>query len=163
MVFQPENQLWRMRKTDGAPRLYTDPEVLWAACVEYFEWCTSTPIIETKAHPMMGQIEYSETKKLRAMTWHGLATYLGVWTTTLEDWRSTRPDLKDVLATVEQIIYEQKFTGAAAGVFNPMLVSRDLGLTDRQEVNSTVKQVNYTADDYKAAQASLNLTMPDLD
>ncbi|SFE41875.1 hypothetical protein SAMN04488523_10749 [Sulfitobacter brevis] len=35
--------------------------------------------------------------------------------------------------TVDDVIYTSKFEGAAAGLLNSNLISRELGLTDRQE------------------------------
>ena len=33
-----------------------------------------------------------------------------------------------------QIIYTQKFEGSAAGLLNPNIIARDLGLNDKQEL-----------------------------
>lgn len=41
----------------------------------------------------------------------------------------------DICTRVREIIYEQKFTGAAAGLLNPMIIARDLSLRDKSEVS----------------------------
>nr|WP_261640834.1 DNA-packaging protein [Erwinia mallotivora] len=38
----------------------------------------------------------------------------------------------------EQIIYNQKFTGAAADLLNANIIARELGLADKREVQQTV-------------------------
>jgi hypothetical protein len=35
------------------------------------------------------------------------------------------------------VIYEQKFTGAAADLLNPNIIARDLGLADKQDHQSS--------------------------
>jgi hypothetical protein len=45
-------------------------------------------------------------------------------------------------------MYEQKFSGAAAGLLNPNIIARDLGLADKSEIASTITKnenlVSYT-------------------
>ncbi len=53
-------------------------------------------------------------------------------------------DFSKVITRIREIIYNQKFTGAAAGFLNPNIIARDLGLVDKAEtalkadINSTV-------------------------
>jgi hypothetical protein len=39
-----------------------------------------------------------------------------------------------VITRIKETIYEQKFTGAAAGFLNANIISRDLGLIDKKDV-----------------------------
>lgn len=40
-----------------------------------------------------------------------------------------------VITQAEAVIYEQKFTGAAADLLNPNIIARDLGLADKKELS----------------------------
>ena len=42
-----------------------------------------------------------------------------------------------VTKKVEQIIYNQKFAGATAGLMNPNIIARDLGLSDKTDHTSS--------------------------
>jgi hypothetical protein len=41
----------------------------------------------------------------------------------------------EITARIRDIIYSQKFEGAAVGVFNANIIARDLGLSDKSEVD----------------------------
>jgi len=68
------------------------------------------------------------------MTLAGLCIFLDISMETWSEWRKSRSDLSDVLARVEAIIYQQKFTGAAAEMLNANIIARDLGLSDKNEL-----------------------------
>lgn len=59
--------------------------------------------------------------------------FLDIAEATWQEWRKSRADLSGVMAHVEQVIYQQKFAGAAADLLNPNIIARDLGLADRKE------------------------------
>ncbi len=47
------NKNWRLKtppclekRPEGAPRKYQTPEILWEACVKYFETIDTTPLIK---------------------------------------------------------------------------------------------------------------------
>ena len=72
------------------------------------------------------------------MTIGGLCIFLDVSHDTWIEWRKTRADLSEVITRVESIIYEQKFTGAAADLLNSNIIARELGLADRSETKHDV-------------------------
>lgn len=71
-----------------------------------------------------------ELPKMRAMTLSGLCTFLDI---TEETWRSYRekPDFLGVTTRAESIIYQYKFEGAAAGLLNPNIIAREMGLAEK--------------------------------
>ena len=86
------------------------------------------------------EITKEELPKMRAYTWDGLELYLDI--ASLRDYK-TNPDYKDfsqVITRIEKIIYNQKFTGAAAGFLNSNIIARDLGLSDKKETKLSVEQ-----------------------
>lgn len=131
--------LWDRNRT-GLSRKYETAVDLWNACCDYFKACEASPIIEEKPHAYMGEIVYSQVKKVRPFTIKGLHSYLGIWQKTWEKYRDDHEyedgAMAEVCAHVEMIIYEQKFSHAATGQMNASLIARELGLADKQEVKS---------------------------
>lgn len=76
------------------------------------------------------------------MTLSGLCTFLDI---TEETWRSYRekPDFLGVTTRAESTIYQFKFEGTAAGLLNPNIIARDLGLIEkRRESNRRLQDIS---------------------
>lgn len=127
-VLNEEQALRRIHK-------FSSPQALWDKCVEYFEWVEDNGFREPQLFHYQGEITRTHVMKRRAMTMGGLWIYLGISHSAWNQWEhSDNPALVSVCETVSAIIREQKFTGAAAGQFNPAIIARDLGLVDKQEL-----------------------------
>lgn len=139
------NQFWKLRSKHGMDALFSDPEKLWEAATEYFEWCDANPLIEidfkgkdaTEVH----------MPKMRAYTITGLCLYLDCNTVYFNHFKTTETynsnkDFGKVLTRIEETIYNQKFTGAAAGFLNPSIIARDLGLRDNVDMTSKGESMN---------------------
>jgi len=138
------NKFWKARSKHGRDRLFESPAALWEACCEYFEWVEANPLYEMKAFAYQGVVVQEPVAKMRAMTIGGLCIFLDIDEVTWRRWREVE-DFCTVVSRAEQIIYQQKFTGAAADLLNPNIIARDLGLADKQEVKQT-GQVVVSAD-----------------
>lgn len=128
------NQFWRNRTKHGRERLWAEPNILWEAACEYFEWCENNPITEDTINFYQGLPNHEELKHRRVKTIGGLGIYLGIGKTTWDLWKEQRKDDQDfmgVISMVEDVIKEDKLTGAIAGVYNANIISRDLGLADK--------------------------------
>lgn len=137
MSFLPGNQFWKARTNVGRPRLFASAEALWEACCEYFQWVEDNPLHEMKAFSYQGEVVQEPVAKMRAMTISGLCIFLDIDETTWRDWRKV-DDFSPITDRVERIIYNQKFTGAAADLLNANIIARDLGLADKTEVKQSV-------------------------
>jgi len=126
------NQFWKARSSHGRQPIFADPEKLWDACCEYFQWVEDNPLYEDKAFAYQGVVTHAPVAKMRAMTISGLCTFLDIGRRTWDDYQK-RQDFLPVVTRVEDVIYQQKFAGAAADLLNPNIIARDLGLRDRQE------------------------------
>jgi len=122
------------RSSHGANPKFANPDDLWNACVEYFEWVDANPLYEDKLVTFQGTATHESVSRMRAMTLGGLCLFLNITMTAWHDWRVRRKDLSSIITQVEQIIRDQKFTGAAADLLNPNIIARDLGLADKSEV-----------------------------
>lgn len=155
------NRFWEKRSSHGRKPLFNSPEELWNAAVEYFEWVEDNPLEEEKVFHAQGIITKTTVTKMRAMTVQGLCLYLDIDEQTLANYEK-KEDFFGIVKQIKSVIYEQKFTGAAADLLNPNIISRDLGLSDSQAVkhSGSVGNVNYDvkSDDPKeAAQEYLEM------
>ena len=137
MVAPKGNQFWKLRSKHGRDKLFSSPDLLWEAAVEYFEWCDKHPLKETKAFHAQGLITTTELPLLRAYTMAGLQLYMGCNDHYFSQFKKALPedeqDFSSIITRIEKTIYVQKFTGAAAELLNPNIIARDLGLTDKQD------------------------------
>lgn len=128
----PGNKFWMARSSHGKAPKFKDAEALWNACVEYFEWAEANPLHEYKPFPYQGEVTLAKVPKMRAMTLGGLCNFLDIDRQTFQNY-CEREGYEHVGARVKEIIYQQKFEGAAAEMLNPSIIARDLGLADRRE------------------------------
>lgn len=129
--FLPGNRFWLERSSHGPKPKFATPEELWSACLEYFEWADSHPLQEEKLFHSQGKVVRETAHKMRAMTIDGMLLFIDVSTSAWHEWRTSRPDLVEVMEKAEKVIRSQKFAGAAADLLNPNIIARDLGLTDK--------------------------------
>lgn len=143
----PGNQFWKLRSKHGRDRLFADAKLLLESAEEYFEWCEANPLIEIDFKGK--DADRVELPRMRAFTIQGLCLYLGCNVRYFDDFErkvigdSDKPEDKDfssVITRIREVIYTQKYTGAAAGFLNPLLVSKDLGLVDRKDITTDGQQ-----------------------
>lgn len=130
------NQFWKQRTKHGRDKLFKSGKALWEACCEYFEWVEANPLYEMRPFHYQGEVIQEPVAKMRAMTLTGLQLFLDIDDETWRRWRVDK-DFCGVVTQAEKIIYEQKFTGAAADLLNPNIIARDLGLADKQQTDVT--------------------------
>ena len=136
MQFQAGNKFWLARSSHGRNPIFKDAEQLRNACYEYFQWVEDNPLYEEKIFHSQGMITKDTVTKMRAMTISGLCIFLGIDRTTWENYRNN-PDFFRIIKEVEEIIYNQKFTGAASDLLNANIIARELGLADKQQNEHT--------------------------
>jgi len=146
MQFKPGNRLWEQRSSHGRKPIFATPDVLWDACCEYFQWVEDNPLYEVKAFAYQGAVIQEPVAKMRAMTIDGLCIFLDICLNTWTNYKNS-PDFLRVTSQVENIIREQKFTGAAADLLNPNIIARDLGLKDSSETEIKGLTVNISGKD----------------
>lgn len=129
--FLPGNKFWEARASCGPNFKFENPDDLWKACCEYFAWNEANPLWEDKICSYEGVHEHKPLARMRAMTIIGLCMFIGITQKTWCEWRLERPDLSDVITAADNIIKQQKFEGAAAGMLQHNIIARDLGLVDK--------------------------------
>lgn len=138
------NDFWKHRSKHGRDKLFKSPELMWEAAVEYFEWCQKNPLMEVDFRGK--DAEQVQLPRMRPFTMQGLCRYLDCNTRYFAQFKEQIKDKTDnesfgfssVITRIEETVYEQKFTGAAAGFLNANIIARDLGLADKKDVKSEV-------------------------
>jgi len=123
---------WNRISSHGKRPAFPTPDDLWNAACEYFEYIDQHPLYEAKSYSYQGDVHQDSLAKMRAMTLDGLQLFLHITQTTWYNYKK-KDDFKDTTGRIEQVIRSQKFEGAAAGLLNPNIIARDLGLVDSTE------------------------------
>lgn len=116
------------------PSIYLTTKDFLEDVAKYFEWCENHPLLEEKVFQYKGAIVRADESKMRPFTKKGLCTFLGIPASRLASYSKRGEDWEEAMEIVEQTIYTQKFEGAAAGLLNATMITRDLGLAEKQEV-----------------------------
>lgn len=124
------NQFWKLRSKHGRDKIFQSPDILWDAACEYFEATDARKWVKTEFNGK-DAIECKVPTET-PYTWTGLYLFLDIDHSTWQLYEQ-RQDFIAISTRIRQIIYTQKFEGAAVGAFNPQLISRDLGLVDKRE------------------------------
>lgn len=152
------NKFWLNRSKHGRDKIFSSPQILWDEACKYFEYCVENPLMVTEAKVVSlgsgagSEIQMIEIPKARAFTWSGLEFYLGVGR--LREYKNN-PDYKDfspIIAEIENVMYSQKFEGAASGVFNANIIARDLGLSEKTDVTSGGEKLSSKLNDLSFEQ-----------
>ena len=148
----------------GRARLFETPDDLREACMRYLEWAETNPLVEEKHFCAQGAIVTAEIQKPRAVTITGLCIFLGIHRTTWQSYRAS-DEFDYICDEIEDRMKQYKFENAVAGLMNPTLIARDIGLVEKTDVTNhgTVTHVNYSPADYKQAELELGNKLDDLD
>lgn len=135
------NQFWKLRSKHGRDKIFKTPQLMWEAACEYFQWVEDNPLKEQKVFHSQGVITTYDSPVIRAMTLKGLCFYLNANDAYFKTFKSrlTEEDkgFDTVIKDIENIIYSQKFAGAAANMLNANIIARDLGLSEHTEATVT--------------------------
>jgi hypothetical protein len=141
MAAPKSNQFWKQRATHGRDLIFSSPEILWEACKEYFEATDARKWVKTDWVGKDAKEVNRETETPYTIT--GLCVFLDIGTSTWFDYKK-REDFSDIITRVEQIMFTQKFEGAAVGAFSGNIIARDLGLKEHSESETKItgKDIN---------------------
>ncbi|MGE7777367.1 DNA-packaging protein [Chitinophaga sp. NPDC101104] len=131
-----KNNFWTLRSKHGRDKLFASPELLWTEACAYFQWCIDNPLI--KVDWVGGMAKKVKRPIDRPFTLEGLCLYLGVNKGYFRDFKKgagAGEDFSTVVTRIEETIFHQKFSGAAAGIYNANIICRDLGLVDKKDLS----------------------------
>lgn len=165
MAAKEGNKYWEFREKHGRDYKYT-PDKLWEEAVMYFRWIEANPLWESvvvakgiKKTDKDGK-EITEhllsVPKMRAMTITGFQLFADICHVTWANYKKNE-DFITVITRIDDLVYSQKFEGAAATLLNPNIIARDLGLKDEQKTT----QVNYIASVTKEEAKKISESLED--
>ena len=134
------NEFWRLRSKHGRDKLFATPELMLEAAIQYFQWCEANPIYTIQ---YLGKdADERHVPHQRPFTMDGLCNYLDCGVGFFNKFESDLTERKlqhweafgVVCTRIRQTIRDQKFNGAAVGIFNANIIARDLGLANKQEL-----------------------------
>ncbi len=120
------------------------PEKLFEYFEEYKKNCKESPKKET-LWSYKSDKEVSISKEI-PLTWDGFEIWLrkNKIIVRLQDYKANKDDRYSeyayIIHAIGQEIYEDKYTGGVAGIFQNNIIARDLGLIDQQKVQNTGAQ-----------------------
>lgn len=161
MAAPKQNQFWKLRSKHGRDKLFATPDLMWEAACEYFTWVDNHPFMEVEQKKGNMQLKIGKDVDLKGMkndikeslkstislprmrpyTIQGLCLYLDCNTEYFVQFEKalkgkddeSSKDFSLIVTRIRETIYNQKFSGAAAGFFNANIIARDLGLIDKSE------------------------------
>jgi len=139
------NQFWKLRLKHGRNCAIETAIEIWENFEEFCEWFDSNPLqeeqlIKRKITRDKEVVDRYSLNKMRAMTKEGFALACGVsgWDI-INSYKERGKDFAEIITRIEKYIYDQKFTGAAAGLLNPNIIAYDLGLRRNEDENKDRK------------------------
>ena len=137
------NQYWKFANKNGRNFRYT-PEKLWEEAIKYFEWM-STSVWNKKEAIKGGEkagmlIDVPTTTPLSL---ESFCLFADIDRQTFLNYESNKENYKDffeVTTRIRAIIESNQFEGATVGAYNPNIIARKLGLTDKTEQTVKVEQ-----------------------
>ena len=135
------NQYYQLKASDGRERKFKTPAQLGQACNAYFRWAADNPLLEEVVSHYQGRAIITELKRLRPFSLEGLCHHLDICVSTFRNYEK-RDDFLIVTARVRQVIEMQQFEGSVAGLLNANIISRKLGLADKQDHTTNGKDLN---------------------
>lgn len=139
------NDYYLLRTTNGRERKYTPARLLKIAN-EYFDWVLKNPLKEQQLFHYQGSVVSKKVNKMRPFTLEGFCNYADIVLNTFKNYekteitddmtdkaRKTANDFLIVTARIRQVIDNQQFEGAAAGLLNQNIIASKLGLLNRVE------------------------------
>jgi hypothetical protein len=135
------NQFWKLRLKHGTDFKIDTSSQLLHFFYEYAQWCIDNPLIEIDFKGK--DAKEVEIPKMRPFTKDAFSLFCGLsgWEV-IDSYKKRDKDFFEVITRIEKAINIQKFEGAAAGLLNPNIIARDLGLVDRVDQNTTHEYKN---------------------
>ena len=135
------NNYWQFRGKHGRDFKYT-PDELWIEAVKYFKWMKKRvwnkkdPI---KSGDMAGKLIDVPTEIPFSL--QSFCLFADISTDTFRNYENTK-DFIEVTTRIRSIVEAQQFEGATVGAFNPNIIARTLGLTDKTDITTNGKDLN---------------------
>lgn len=122
------------------------PEKLYEHFLSYVKYCKENPKKENFYSSKLDK-QVSVDREV-PITWNGFDIWLrkNKILAKLEDYKANKDgrytDYADIIRVIHKEIYEDKFAGATAGIYQHNIIARDLGLSDKKELDVKMPSVS---------------------
>ena len=133
------NTYWKLAKgfAVGNEKKY-QPEELWQKAIDYFEWIEKNPLKEEK---VFGSGVSMKVNKMRAMTIVSFCLFAEIDRKAFDRY-SEDEAYRHITTHIRDIIFSQKFEGAAAGLLESNIIARELGLNEKVDHTTNGKDIS---------------------
>lgn len=134
------NEFWKLADW-GKPKSY-EPIELWDTFREYVQDTQDTKWYKNEAikgGDSAGQIVAIPTE--RPFTIQGFCVYAEIASSTFYLYEKQEA-YSEIISRIRDVIYTQKFEGAAVGAFNANIIARDLGLKDQTDLTTGGEKIS---------------------
>ena len=138
---------WECRAKVGAPKKIPTPDIMWELACKYFQMVDEMPSEKQdfiRGGETAGTIVVLES--IQPYTMSGFEDYLAEndIVAKLDDYISNKDnrysEFTAIITRIRNIMFDQKFRGAAVGAFKENIIARELGLTDKSESTIIAEQ-----------------------
>lgn len=148
----------------GRKKIFEDGNILYREAVKYFDWCDKNPLNRSEIVKYKEDFDQALVPIGRPYTMTGLCVYLGVSEAYFRTAKSQlkakgnkieeyEQDIVDAIEFIETIVRNNQIEGASVGMFNPAIIARLNGLTDKTDITSGDKPLmNIVVRDKKTAE-----------
>lgn len=147
------NQFWKKRSKHGRDAIFSSAQILEGESCKYFDWVDKNPRYRTEQKKgsvilpkdfdgNLAKVDGATVNMpvMRPYSMAGLCIFLGVSKNYFREFKKrASDDFLEVIEWIEMVIYTQKFEGAASGLLNANIISRELGLIDKMGLDHTTK------------------------
>lgn len=161
-TYQMDFWTHRLKRGERTEEAFAHPQMLADAAKEYFDWAYENPLQEEKVFSNKDGIEYASVNKMRAFSLPGFLTFIGITKARWEKLKALEV-FASTCEAIDLIMYTQKFEGAAAGLLNANVISREIGLSEKHELTGAggtdLFKANMSLEDLLAAAKERGLPL----
>lgn len=129
----------------GRPKIFKTPEDLYKEYLLYKEKTLNTPLLK---QDFVGKDAIEVDRKFtKPLTWRGFEAFMfnkGLLVN-IDKYRrnfdNAYEDFVGIIHAIGSDMFDQKFSGAACGIYQQNIIARELGLSDNQEVTNIQRPI----------------------
>lgn len=126
----------------GKKKYIETPKLLMDYFYQYCDFVHKTPLFENVFHQRSGEV--MQVPRQRPLTWIGFENWLYNQKIICDlskyeqNDREAYTNYLPTIARIKDMIYQNKFDGAAVNLFNPSFIGKDIGLIEKTDVKTEI-------------------------
>jgi len=135
------NNYWQFRNKHGRDHQYT-PDAFWDEAEKYFAWMANRVWVKNeavKSGDLAGTLIKIPTST--PMSIESFCMFADISVKTFHNYEKHN-DFVQVCSRIRSVVELHQFEGATVGAYNPSIIARKLGLTDKTDVTTNGESIN---------------------